>query len=57
VRVTHAWLHGKIGQIVDLLPEGATLPNGITVAAAQVRIGSDEPVILPLANLEIVGIH
>jgi hypothetical protein len=55
VRVTHSLHQGQVGQIVALLPEGAPLPSGLVAAAAQVRFDGEEPVTLPLANLEILG--
>lgn len=57
VRVVHALHHSKVGQIVDLLPEGVELPNGITAPAALVRFDGDESAMLPLANLEIMVTH
>jgi hypothetical protein len=56
VRVAHALHHGKIGRLDELLTEEVTLPSGITTACAYVSFeGIEEPALLPLVNLEIIG--
>lgn len=46
---------GQIGQLVNLLPEAVTLENGISALAAEVRIPNGEQVVVPLANLQVIG--
>jgi len=54
VRVTHSLYLGRTGTIVELIPGLTELPNGIKAATARVRLEGEEPVDLPLVNLEIL---
>ena len=54
VRATHSLYLGRTGTIVELIPGLTELPNGIKAATARVRLEGEEPVDLPLVNLEIL---
>jgi hypothetical protein len=51
VRPPHA---GKIGKITSVKTSLLTLPNGIKAAAAEIQLESNEQVVIPLVNLEIL---
>jgi len=46
---------GEVGTLVNLLPSPATLPSGVRAPAGEVRLESGEQLVLPLANLEVIG--
>lgn len=55
VYVLRAPYTGQIGQLVNLLPEPVNFPGGISASAAEVRLENGEQVLVPLANMQIVG--
>ena len=56
VRVIHSMHHGKVGTIEEVLSNPAVLPSGISTPSARVKLSDDESTVLPLVNLEILGI-
>lgn len=56
VRITRAPYAGRNGRVVALPANKVKLPNGLRVSVAQIEIGVDEIIDVPLANLEVAGI-
>lgn len=55
VRLCRAPHLGEAAKLVSLLPGLTSMPSGIRVPAAEVELESGERIIVPLANLEILG--
>jgi hypothetical protein len=55
VRIQGAPYSGSIGTIVQLRQGLFTLPNGLKVHAADIKLGDDSRVTVPLANLEVIA--
>jgi hypothetical protein len=55
VRVTRDPYMGQTGRILDLPKSPLLLENGLRVLSAQLELATGEKVIVPLANLEILG--
>lgn len=55
VRVVGTSQRGAIGEITDLTGSSTLFPNGLRAPGAEVALSGGDPVLLPLANLEVLG--
>jgi hypothetical protein len=55
VRLTREPHVGTVGKLISLRPGLSIISNGIRTAGADVLLDSGEQVLIPLANLEVLG--
>ncbi len=55
VRVLRPPYTGAVGSVKQILPRAQKLPSGVLAVSAQVEIEGQPPIIVPLANLEILA--
>ncbi|HEY3311622.1 MAG TPA: hypothetical protein VGK00_08290 [Anaerolineales bacterium] len=55
VRIISLTRPARIGTLIQILPSQVTLPNGLRVKPAEVKLESGEQYLVPLTNLEVVG--
>ena len=55
VRILRAPYMGKVGIINNLLPGMTRFPSGLRTSGAEIALGNNEKVVVPLANIEVLG--
>lgn len=55
VRVISMIHPAQIGTLINVSPNQATMPNGLRVKTAEVKLESGEQYLVPLTNLEVLG--
>ena len=55
VRMLRAPHRGLSGELIRLLPDPVKLPNGVEALAAEVILETNENVMVPLVNMEVLG--
>jgi hypothetical protein len=55
IRLTREPRSGAVGTLSKVLPGWTALPSGLRAAAAEVKLDSGDQIVVPLANLEVIG--